>query len=251
MTLRIDLNCDMGESYGAWKMGNDEAILPFVSSANIACGFHGGDPATMRKTVAAAIKNNVGVDAHPCLPDLQGFGRRDMKISDQEAYDMMVVQIGSLAAVAASQGTKLQHVKAHGQLYNMAIKNEGLTHALAQAVYDVDKSLVFFGLAASNMIPIAEKIGLTVKSEVFGDRTYQPDGTLTPRTQPGAMITDVKQTIAQVLQMIKTGTLTAQDGTVVNVRADTLCIHGDQPGAVEFAKAIRLALQAEGIEVGF
>jgi len=251
MTLRIDLNCDMGESYGAWKMGNDEAILPFVSSANIACGFHGGDPATMRKTVAAAIKNNVGVGAHPGLPDLQGFGRRDMKISDQEAYDMMVVQIGSLAAVAASQGTKLQHVKAHGQLYNMAVKNEGLTHALAQAVYDVDKNLVFFGLAASNMIPIAEKIGLTVKSEVFGDRTYQPDGTLTPRTQPGAMITDVKQTIAQVLQMIKTGTLTAQDGTVVNVRADTLCIHGDQPGAVEFAKAIRLALQAEGIEVGF
>jgi len=251
MTLRIDLNCDMGESYGAWKMGNDEAILPFVSSANIACGFHGGDPATMRKTVAAAIKNKVGIGAHPGLPDLQGFGRRDMKISDQEAYDMMVVQIGSLAAVAASQGTKLQHVKAHGQLYNMAVKNEGLTHALAQAVYDVDKNLVFFGLAASNMIPIAEKIGLTVKSEVFGDRTYQPDGTLTPRTQPGAMITDVKQTIAQVLQMIKTGTLTAQDGTVVNVRADTLCIHGDQPGAVEFAKAIRLALQAEGIEVGF
>ncbi len=251
MTLRIDLNCDMGESYGAWKMGNDEAILPFVSSANIACGFHGGDPATMRKTVAAAIKNKVGIGAHPGLPDLQGFGRRDMKISDQEAYDMMVVQIGSLAAVAASQGTKLQHVKAHGQLYNMAVKNEGLTHALAQAVYDVDKRLVFFGLAASTMITIAEKIGLTVKSEVFGDRTYQPDGTLTPRTQPGAMITDVKQTIAQVLQMIKTGTLTAQDGTVVNVRADTLCIHGDQPGAVEFAKAIRLALQAEGIEVGF
>jgi UPF0271 protein len=251
MTLRIDLNCDMGESYGAWKMGNDEAILPFVSSANIACGFHGGDPATMRKTVAAAIKNKVGIGAHPGLPDLQGFGRRDMKITDQEAYDMMVVQIGSLAAVAASQGAKLQHVKAHGQLYNMAVKNEGLTRALAQAVYDVDKSLVFFGLAASNMISVAEKIGLTAKSEVFGDRTYQPDGTLTPRTQPGAMITDVKQTIAQVLQMIKTGTLTAQDGTVVKVRADTLCIHGDQPGAVEFAKAIRQALQAEGIEVGF
>ena len=251
MTLRIDLNCDMGESYGAWKMGNDDAILPFVSSANIACGFHGGDPATMRKTVAAALKNKVGLGAHPGLPDLQGFGRRDMKITDQEAYDMMVVQIGALAAVAASQGAKLQHVKAHGQLYNMAVKNEGLTHALAQATYDVDKNLVFFGLAASNMISIAEKIGLTAKSEVFGDRTYQADGTLTPRTQAGAMITDVKQTIAQVLQMIKTGTLTAQDGTVVKVRADTLCIHGDQPGAVEFAKAIRVALQTEGIQIGF
>jgi len=251
MTLRIDLNCDMGESYGAWKMGNDEAILPFVSSANIACGFHGGDPATMRKTVAAALKNNVGLGAHPGLPDLQGFGRRNMSITDQEAYDMMVVQIGALAGVAASQGARLRHVKAHGQLYNMAVKNEGLTRALAQATYDVDKNLIFFGLAASPMLAFAEKTGVKVVSEVFGDRTYQPDGTLTPRNQPGAMITDVNRSIAQVLQMVKTGTLTAVDGTVVKVRADTLCIHGDQPGAVDFAKAIRKALQDENIEVGF
>ena len=133
MTMRIDLNCDMGESYGAWKMGNDEAILPFVTSANIACGYHGGDPATMRKTVAAAIKNKVALGAHPGLPDLQGFGRRNMSITDQEAYDMVVVQVGALAAVAASQGAKLRHVKAHGQLYNMAVKDAGLAHALAQA----------------------------------------------------------------------------------------------------------------------
>ena len=149
MTLRIDLNCDMGESFGAWKMGNDETILPFVSSANIACGFHGGDPATMRKTVAAALKNNVSLGAHPGLPDLQGFGRRNMAITDQEAYDMMVVQIGALAGVAASQGAKLRHVKAHGQLYNMAVNNEGLTRALAQATYDVDRDLVFFCLAGT------------------------------------------------------------------------------------------------------
>jgi UPF0271 protein len=250
MTLRIDLNCDMGESYGAWKMGNDEAILPFVTSANIACGFHGGDPATMRKTVAAAIKNQVALGAHPGLPDLQGFGRRNMSITDQEAYDMVVVQVGALAAVAASQGSKLRHVKAHGQLYNMAVKDEGLAHALAQATYDVDRNLVFFGLAASPMIPIAEKIGLKVASEVFGDRNYQADGTLMPRNKPGAMITDVNQSIKQVLQMVQTGTLTAADGTTVSVQADTLCIHGDQPGAVAFAQAIRHALKEAGIEVG-
>jgi UPF0271 protein len=251
MTMRIDLNCDMGESYGAWKMGNDEAILPFVTSANIACGYHGGDPATMRKTVAAAIKNKVALGAHPGLPDLQGFGRRNMSITDQEAYDMVVVQVGALAAVAASQGAKLRHVKAHGQLYNMAVKDAGLAHALAQACFDVDKNLVFFGLAASHMIPIAEKIGVTVVSEVFGDRSYQADGTLMPRNRPGAMITDVEQSIKQVLQMVQTGTLTAADGTTVKVRADTLCIHGDQPGAIPFAQAIRKALAEAGIEVGY
>jgi UPF0271 protein len=162
---------------------------------------------------------------------------------------MMVVQIGALAAVAASQGAKLRHVKAHGQLYNMAVKDEGLARALAQATYDVDKNLVFFVLASSPMVRIAESVGVQVASEVFGDRNYMPDGTLSPRNKPGAMIEDVQVSIKQVLQMVKTGTLTANDGSIVKVRADTLCIHGDQPGAVTFAKAIREALQAEGIEV--
>ncbi|MEI7568552.1 MAG: 5-oxoprolinase subunit PxpA [Alcaligenaceae bacterium] len=250
MTLRIDLNCDMGESYGVWKLGNDEGILPFVSSANIACGFHGGDPATMRKTVAAAIKHGVALGAHPGLPDIQGFGRRNMAITDQEAYDMVVVQIGALAAVAASQGARLRHVKAHGQLYNMAVKDAGLARALAQATYDVDRELVFFVLAGSPMVPIAKAIGLKTAEEVFGDRNYAPDGTLSPRNKPNAMIEDVNVSIKQVLQMVQTGTLTANDGTTVKVQADTLCIHGDQPGAVMFAKAIREALQAAGIEVG-
>jgi UPF0271 protein len=250
MTLKIDLNCDMGESFGVWKMGNDEAILPFVSSANIACGFHGGDPATMRKTVAAALKNGVSLGAHPGLPDLQGFGRRNMAITDQEAYDMMVVQIGAMAAVAASQGAALRHVKAHGQLYNMSVKDEGLARALAQATFDVNPALVFYGLAGSKMLDIAESIGLQVASEVFGDRTYSPDGTLSPRNKPGAMIEDVEVSIRQVLQMVQQGTLTANDGSTIKVRADTLCIHGDQPGAPAFAKAIRDALQAAGIAVG-
>jgi len=249
MSLRIDMNCDMGESFGAWKMGNDEEILPFVSSANIACGYHAGDPATMRKTVAAALKHGVSVGAHPGLPDLQGFGRRNMAISPQEAYDMMVVQIGSLAAVAASQGAKLTHVKAHGQLYNMSVKNEALAKALAQAVFDVNRELVFFGLAGSLMLDIAESIGLRTASEVFADRLYQPDGTLTPRTQPGAMIEDVDVSIRQTLQMVKEGTVTASDGSKVKVRADTLCIHGDQPGAVTFAKSIREALTREGVTI--
>lgn len=250
MTLRIDLNSDMGESFGVWKLGNDEAILPFVSSANIACGFHGGDPATMRKTVAAALKNGVALGAHPGLPDLQGFGRRNMAITDQEAYDMMVVQIGALAGVAASQGAKLRHVKAHGQLYNMSVKDEGLARALAQATYDVDKNLIFFGLAGSKMLDIAESIGLHAASEVFGDRTYSPDGTLSPRNKPGAMIEDVNVSIKQVLQMVQQGTITAVDGSTIHVRADTLCIHGDQPGAAAFAQAIRDALLSAGIEVG-
>lgn len=249
MSLRIDMNCDMGESFGAWKMGNDEEILPFVSSANIACGYHAGDPATMRKTVAAAIKHGVCIGAHPGLPDLQGFGRRNMAISPQEAYDMMVVQIGSLAAVAASQGAKLTHVKAHGQLYNMSVKNEALAKALAKAVFDVNKDLVFFGLAGSLMLDIAESIGLRTASEVFADRLYQPDGTLTPRTQPGAMIEDVEVSIRQTLQMVQDGTVTASDGSKVKVRADTLCIHGDQPGAVTFAKSIREALTREGVTI--
>jgi len=250
MTLKIDFNCDMGESFGAWKMGNDDAILPFVSSANIACGFHGGDPATMRKTVAAAIKNGVRLGAHPGLPDLQGFGRRNMAITEQEAYDMVVVQIGALAAVATSQGSYLRHVKAHGQLYNMSVKDEGLARALAQATYDVNPALVFYGLAGSKMLDIAKSIGLQVASEVFGDRTYSPDGTLSPRNKPGAMIEDVHVSIKQVLQMVQQGTLVANDGTTIRVRADTLCIHGDQPGAPAFARAIRDALIENGVTVG-
>lgn len=249
MSLTLDLNCDMGESFGAWTMGNDAAILPYVSSANIACGYHAGDAATMRETVACAIAHGVAIGAHPGLPDLQGFGRRFMQISEQQAYDMAVVQIGSLAAVAASQGARLNHVKAHGMLYNMAVKDRALARGLARAVHDVDKSLVFFGLAGSIMIEEAQTLGLRTANEVFGDRSYQPDGSLTARHQPGAMITDVQKSIEQVLRMVQERTIIAQDGTRVTVQADTLCLHGDQPDAVEFAKAIRQALKESNITV--
>ncbi len=250
MNLVIDLNCDMGESFGAWSMGQDEAILPYVTSANIACGYHAGDATVMRKTVEAAIRHGVALGAHPGLPDLAGFGRRNIAISPQEAYDIVVVQVGALAGVAASQGARLHHVKAHGALYNMASKDADLAKAIAQAVYDVDPALVLYALAASAQARIATDLGLSVAHEVFADRTYQPDGSLTSRQQAGAMIEDPQVSIRQVLDMVQRGTVTTQEGSRIPVRADTLCIHGDQPGAVVFAKAIRQALQENNIRVG-
>lgn len=247
--LVIDLNCDMGESYGAWHMGNDDAILQFVSSANVACGFHGGDPSTMRKTVAAAISNNVAIGAHPSLPDLVGFGRRVMQITPQEAYDMVVYQVGALAAVAATQGTRLHHVKAHGALYNMAAKDAALSQAICRAVRDVDADLVLYGLAGSHLIQAAQDLGLKAASEVFADRSYQDDGSLTPRSQPGAMIEDVDTAVAQVLHMVQERVVRSVNGRDVPVQADTLCIHGDQPSALVFAQTLRDALGQAGIDV--
>jgi 5-oxoprolinase (ATP-hydrolysing) subunit A len=235
----LDLNSDLGESYGAWKMGNDEAVLGHVSSANIACGFHGGDPTTLRKTVAAAIKQGVAVGAHPSFQDLAGFGRRNMHISPQEAYDITVYQVGAVAGVVRSQGGTLHHVKAHGAFYNMAAKDAKLARAIAQAVRDFDSSLVLYGLAGSAMIQEAQALGLRVANEVFGDRSYQADGSLTPRSQPDAMITDVDKSVEQILRMVREKVIIATDGTRVPVQPDTLCIHGDQPNAVVFAQGIR------------
>ena len=249
MSHAIDLNCDMGESYGAWRMGNDEAVLGFVSSANVACGFHGGDPSTMRQTVAAAMARQVAVGAHPSLPDLVGFGRRVMQITPQEAYDMVVVQVGALAAVAATQGTRLHHVKAHGALYNMAAKDAALAQAICRAVRDVDAGLVLYGLAGSQLVRAAQDLGLRAAHEVFADRTYQDDGSLTPRNQPGAMIEDADTAVAQVLRMVREGVVRSTGGRDVPVQADTLCIHGDQPNALVFARVLHDALREAGIAV--
>lgn len=249
MTWTIDLNCDMGESFGAWTMGNDAAVMPYVTSANIACGFHAGDPATMRKTVANAVRHGVALGAHPGLPDLAGFGRRAMVISPDDVYDLVVVQVGALAAVAATQGARLHHVKAHGALYNMASSQPDIAAAIAAAVHDIDRNLILYALANSVQVQAGREAGLVVAQEVFADRSYQNNGLLTPRTQPGAMITDVKEATAQVLQMVQHGTVTAQDGTSVAVTADTLCLHGDQAGAVEFARHIRQALEQEDVKI--
>lgn len=247
--MSLDLNCDMGESFGAWRMGDDEAILDFVTSANIACGFHAGDPATMRRTLQAAVARGVAVGAHPSLPDLQGFGRREMRITADEAYELVLYQVGALAGLCRPLGAQLRHVKPHGALYNMAARDGILAKAIASAVHDFDPALALYGLAASELIRAGRAVGLKVANEVFADRTYQPDGSLTPRSRPDAMIHDVHTCVEQVKRMVLQGQARATDGTFVKIQADTLCIHGDQPGAVAFARAIKATLAEQDIAV--
>ena len=244
---RIDLNCDMGESYGAWKMGADAEVMPHISSANIACGFHGGDPATIRKTVKLAVDNGVAIGAHPSLPDIMGFGRRVMKISPQEMYDLGVYQAGAVEAFARAAGSKLHHIKCHGALYNMAANDEGLSDAMVRAAKDLGAML--YVLSRSTNYDIAKKAGLPVCAEVFADRGYTDEGTLAPRDKPGGMIEDAQKAVQQALGMIEGGFVTSLSGKRVPVAADTLCIHGDQAGAVPFAKELRRAFGERGIAV--
>jgi UPF0271 protein len=245
---RIDLNCDMGESYGAWKMGEDAAVMPYITSANIACGFHGGDPATIRKTVRLAVDHGVAIGAHPSLPDLQGFGRRVMKISPQDMYDLVVYQAGAVEAFARAAGSRLHHIKCHGALYNMAATDEGLSDAMARAAKDLG-NIMLYVLSQSKSFEIAKQAGLPVAGEVFADRGYSDDGTLAPRDKPGGMIEDAQKSVRQALAMVEEGYVTSLSGKRVPVAADTLCLHGDQPGAVAFAKEIRRALSEKNIQV--
>ena len=246
---RVDLNSDLGESFGSYTIGNDEDVLQYVSSANIACGFHAGDPNVMQKTVAMAAAKGVAVGAHPGMPDLVGFGRRKMDITPKEAYAMVLYQVGALQAFATAAHVPLQHVKPHGALYNMAAKDKTLAAAIANAVYDVNPRLILYGLAGSCLITEGEKAGLVTASEVFADRTYQPDGTLTPRSQPDAMVTDEEAAISRVLRMIQEGVVTAQNGQDIPVKADTICIHGDGVKALAFAHKIKTALEAHAVAV--
>jgi UPF0271 protein len=246
---RVDLNCDLGESFGAYKIGVDEEILQFVTSANIACGFHAGDPGVMHKTVKLALKNGVSIGAHPGLPDLIGFGRRNMDISPQEAYDMVVYQIAALDGFVKAEGGKMQHVKPHGALYNMAAKRKDLAEAISEAVYKVNPQLILFGLAGSELISAGDKIGLQTAQEVFADRTYQIDGALTPRNQPNALITDENTAISQVVRMVREGKVLSQQGEDITIKADTVCIHGDGQHALEFARKIREVLESSNISV--
>lgn len=247
--FRVDLNCDMGESFGRYTLGEQREILKYVTSANIACGFHAGDPTVMRETVQLAIENGVKIGAHPGLPDLQGFGRREMQITPQEAYDMVVYQIGALQGFLATFGETMQHVKPHGALYNMAATDAALAKAIAQAVYDVSNQLVLFGLAGSELTKAGEVIGLQTAHEVFADRTYQADGTLTSRSEPNALITDEAESVAQVIQMVTEGKVISQQQTAVALQADTICIHGDGANAVQFAKYIKESFTNKNIEV--
>jgi 5-oxoprolinase (ATP-hydrolysing) subunit A len=247
--VNIDLNCDMGESYGVWKMGADEAIMPFISSANIACGFHAGDPATIRKTVQLAVAHGVAIGAHPSLPDLMGFGRRVMKISPQDMYDLVLYQAGALQAFARAAGTRLHHVKCHGALYNMSADDVELSQAMAQAVKDLGDDVMLYGLSNSPMLEVARQAGLRVAGEVFADRAYTDAGRLSARELPGAMIVDETQAVAQALQMIEAGFVTSLNGKMVPVAPQTLCLHGDQAAAMPFAKALRAAFAERGIVV--
>lgn len=249
MNHKIDLNCDMGESFGAYTLGNDQVILDYVSSANIACGFHAGDPATMRATVKLALEKNVGIGAHPGFQDLAGFGRRHMAVTPQEVYDLIVYQIGALYGFVKAEGGSLQHVKAHGAMYNMAVTDAKISEAIAEAVYNIDPELVLFGLSGSEIIKAGDKIGLRTANEVFSDRTYQPDGTLTPRSHHNALITDPHAAIRQVIRMVKEQKVINTEGGETFLKADTICIHGDGKTAKEFALHISTSLKEAGIEI--
>jgi len=239
----------MGESFGAWKMGNDAAIMPFVSSANIACGFHAGDPGTISKTVNLALENNVAIGAHPSYPDLVGFGRRKMDIGPKQIYRIVVYQVSAVKGICESKGAALHHVKPHGALYNAAAAEKHLARAIAEAVRDIDPSLILYGLSGSHLISEAARVGLRVANEVFADRTYQADGSLTPRSESNALISDSDKALEQVSGMILDGRVRAIGGDTVALEADTVCIHGDGPHALEFAKVIRNGLESLGVAV--
>ena len=246
---RVDLNSDLGEAFGPYEIGMDEDIIKFVSSANLGCGWHGGDPMVMDKTVKLCKENSVAIGAHPGFFDLMGFGRRNMVISPAEAKAYLKYQLGALWAFATSNGLTIQHVKPHGALYNMAAVDKSLATALAEAVYEVDSSLIFLGLANSCMVEAAKECGLKVAQEVFADRSYNPDGTLVARSKPGAVIHDTELCIARVSRMVKENKVEAITGEDVSLRPDSICVHGDTPKAVEFVKAIRAAFSSEGIDV--
>lgn len=245
----VDLNSDLGESFGAYRIGMDGDVLAYISSANVACGFHAGDPLVMDKTIAAAKEAGVAVGAHPGFPDLMGFGRRNMVCTAKEVKAYVQYQVGALAAFAAAHGMKLQHCKPHGAMYNMAAKDPDMAQAIADAVAEVDGNMILLALAGSAMLEAGKRAGLKTASEVFADRAYRQDGTLVPRSAPGAVIHDTEEAIARTVRMVKQGRVTAVTGEEVEIRADSICVHGDNPSAVEFVKAIHKKLEDEGIRI--
>lgn len=249
MAYKVDLNSDLGESFGAWKMGQDADVLTFVSSANVACGFHAGDPLVMKKTVEAAVKAGVAVGAHPGYPDLVGFGRRAVACSPDELYTDTLYQVGALKAFCEAAGTKLQHVKPHGAMYNSAAKKIEEATALAQAVKDSGAGIILMGLAGSKFDEAAEKVGVPYAAEAFADRGYMNDGTLVPRKMEGAFVRDVEMAAQRVIRMVKEGVVEAIDGTVVKLRPHSICLHGDSPTAVQMAQTLRTRLIEAGIDI--
>lgn len=247
--VKVDLNADLGESFGRYKLGLDEEVMNYITSANVATGWHAGDPLVMRKTVKLAKEKGVAVGAHPGYPDLLGFGRRYMKLTPEEARNYVLYQVGALYAFVRAEGIELQHVKPHGALYNALVKEEELARGVIEGIADFDKNLIFVTLSGSRPVEIAEEMGVKVAHEVFADRAYNPDGTLVPRSKPGAVIEDKEEIAERVISMVKDGGVRAINGEWVELKVDTICLHGDNPKAVEIAAHIRKVLEEEGVKI--
>ncbi|MDR1940263.1 MAG: LamB/YcsF family protein [Clostridiales bacterium] len=246
---KVDLNCDLGESFGAYTIGLDEEAIKYITSANVACGYHASDPLVMEKTVGLCKLNGVSVGAHPGFPDLLGFGRRNIDVTPEEAKAYVLYQTGALYAFARAKGVELRHIKPHGALYNMAGKDMTLAKAVCEGIKEFDKDLILLGLSGSAMIAAAGETGLKVAKEVFADRGYEDDGSLVKRGKPGAMITDEEQAVARVVRMVKEGRVTTVSGKDIDIEAHSVCVHGDGPKALEFVKKISRALRAASIEI--
>jgi 5-oxoprolinase (ATP-hydrolysing) subunit A len=246
---RIDLNSDLGESFGRWTLGNDAEVMKSITSANIACGYHAGDPGVIRQTLRMARHAGVAAGAHPGLPDLAGFGRRTMAVTAAEVEDMVLYQVGAIAALASAEGVRLRHVKPHGALYNMAVRDGSLAAAIARAVASFDRGLLMFALPGTELERAAEASGLRVAREGFADRAYEADGSLTPRTRPGAVIHSADEVIGRAVRMARDGVVRATNGSDIAMRIDTICTHGDTPGSHDLTRQLRAGLEADGITV--
>ncbi len=245
----IDLNCDLGESYGSFKVGMDEEVIPFVTSVNVACGYHGGDPVVMEKTVRMAVQHGVAVGAHPSFPDLMGFGRRDMKLTTDEAVAYVKYQLGALYAFARSAGTELQHLKAHGALYNMAGRDIAMARALARAIKEFDSQILLLGLPNSQMEEAADELNIGYVQEFFADRAYNDDGSLVSRSLEGSVIHDTDVAVGRVVRMVKEGVVETYTGKTLKLNCGSVCVHGDNASAVSFVKTIRAELEKQGVTV--
>jgi UPF0271 protein len=246
---RVDLNADIGETLPGGSPSQDAALVPHITSANVACGFHAGDSGLMRATVEMARDYGVAVGAHPGFPDPEGFGRRELQFAPEDVEHFVEFQIGSLAAIAAALGVRLQHVKPHGALFNMAVRDAELADAIARAAATIDRTLILFGLPGSQLLAAGRRAGLRVAAEGFADRAYEPDGTLVSRRQPGAVIHDPAAVVARALRIVCDRSVQAVDGRTVSLEVDTLCIHGDTPGAADLAARTRAALVQRGVDV--
>ena len=247
--ISVDLNADVGESFGAFSIGEDEALLASITSASVAAGVHGGDATVLRQTIQRARAHGVAIGAHPGLPDLAGFGRREMRLAPGEVEDLVLYQIAAVSGVAAAEGVRLQHVKPHGALYNMAARDAELARAIVRAISAADRSLLLFAPAGSEMAKAADAAGITTVCEAFADRAYNADGSLAPRSAPGALITRADLVVARVRRMLLDRTVTTVDGADIPIRANTVCIHSDTPGSGGLAAALRAGLKAAGVRL--